>query len=390
MGLKKAGDKREIIKSRYFSYYCGDLPKGCRYCVKGQKLVLFITGLCDENCYFCPVSDKKIHKDVIYANERPISNIKEAIEEAKLCGAKGAGITGGDPLKKTDRCVKYIKGLKKEFGPDFHIHLYTPLTLVTENKIKALAEAGLDELRFHPFLDSEKGWHKIALAGTFPNLKYGVEIPAIPGKEEMITKLIDFIKDKVEFLNINELEISDSNANMLRKMGYEVKDEISYAIKGSEELAMKMLEYASHTTNLNVHYCTAKLKDKKQLANRIKRRAENIATPYDVITPEGTLIRVVLYPDELKPGYSYEKRLNLLNFKKRKEVEVKLKNIKHEFESRHKNIFLMLDTKNLRLITNPQTLSKIKKQLSDKGLVAAVVEEYPTYDSMLIEVDFID
>jgi len=39
---------------------------------------------------------------------------------------------------------------------------------------------------------------------------------------------------------------------------------------------------------LNVHYCTAKLKDAVQLTNRIKLRAENIAKPYDLITETGT------------------------------------------------------------------------------------------------------
>ena len=59
-----------------FSFIKGRIAKGCEYCIKGEKLVLFITGLCPLKCFYCPVSDKKIYKDVIYANEWKIEDIK--------------------------------------------------------------------------------------------------------------------------------------------------------------------------------------------------------------------------------------------------------------------------------------------------------------------------
>ena len=121
-----------IKKTRYYSKIKGILPKGCRMCVKGEKLVLFITGFCPRRCYFCPLSEKKFGKDVVFADEWKIKNPdnpEELIKEAKLINAKGAGITGGDPLTKINRCVKYIKLLKKHFTKKFHIHLYTTLML---------------------------------------------------------------------------------------------------------------------------------------------------------------------------------------------------------------------------------------------------------------------
>ena len=47
----------------------------------------------------------------------------------------------------------------------------------------------------------------------------------------------------MDFLNLNELEISDNNANKLLQKGYVCKDNISYAIKGSEKMALKLLKY---------------------------------------------------------------------------------------------------------------------------------------------------
>ena len=181
-------------KTKFKSYSNGKLPRGCELCVKGKKTVVFVTGVCTKSCYFCPLSEKKFHKDVIYANERPIEDLKDIVTEAKLCSSKGVGLTGGDPLTKLDRTIQIIKLLKKEFGTHFHIHLYTPLDLVDEKTIKKLEQAGLDEIRFHPDLDDNKLWKKVNIKTT---MSKGIEIPVIPKKD--IKKLIKSIE--VDFIN---------------------------------------------------------------------------------------------------------------------------------------------------------------------------------------------
>jgi len=196
-----------IEQTGYYSLKMGSLCKGCQQCVKGRKLVLFITGLCPRDCFYCPLSEKRAKKDKIWANEKEITKPAEAIEEAKLCSAHGAGITGGDPLMRLDRTITYIKALKKYFGPTFHIHLYTSLILVDEKKLEKLFKSGLDEIRFHPDFLKEKEWEKIILAKKFP-WKVGVEIPAIPQFEEETKRLLAFLDNRIDFVNINELEFA--------------------------------------------------------------------------------------------------------------------------------------------------------------------------------------
>ncbi len=174
----------------YYSYKIGELTKGCKLCVQGKKLVLFVTGICGVGCDFCPVSNTKHQKDDVYADEWKIDKDSDIIEEAKAINAKGAGITGGDPLVKVDRCVKYIKMLKKEFGSHIHIHLYPPLQLVTKENLNNLYDAGLDEIRFHIENDKNKLWKRIELANAY-DWDVGVEIPVIPGKENKLIKLTD-------------------------------------------------------------------------------------------------------------------------------------------------------------------------------------------------------
>ncbi|MFH1511238.1 MAG: radical SAM protein [Candidatus Woesearchaeota archaeon] len=365
-------------KTQHCSYTTGKLAPGCKLCVQGKKEVIFITGLCSEKCFFCPLSEQKKNRDVIYANEWPVQNLKDIITEAELCESKGAGITGGDPMIRLSRTVKVIRMLKQRFGKRFHIHLYTPLTHVTVENLKRLHRAGLDEIRFHPKLDNKKLWNRIGLASQF-SWSVGVEIPAIPGTERQTKELIDFIE--VDFLNLNELEISTTNAEELLKRGFVAKDRSSYAIKGSEELALRLLRYCE-TKGTSTHYCTTKLKDSVQLAKRIKRRARNVAKPYDHVTREGMLIRGAVYLQETIPGFSYRKRMQSLD--KRKTLE-KLKKLRHDIAKLGiDKKMLAIDDKKLRILTSTGIARKLSKHYP-----CAIVEEYPTWDQFEVEVEML-
>jgi len=41
----------------------------CELCYVGLKAVIFITGVCDENCYYCPVDRDRFGRSVIYVND---------------------------------------------------------------------------------------------------------------------------------------------------------------------------------------------------------------------------------------------------------------------------------------------------------------------------------
>ncbi|MFA5887686.1 MAG: radical SAM protein [Candidatus Nanoarchaeia archaeon] len=373
-----------IQKTPYKSYCIGTLPKGCQMCVRGEKEVIFVTGVCSRQpaCYFCPISDQKYGKDVIYANEMPLTDLKEIIHEAKLCESKGAGLTGGDPLSRLDRTLEIIKMLKREFGKEFHIHLYTPPELVTHETIKKLEEAGLDEIRFHPSLDDESLWDRLSIKTSMVK---GIEIPVIPGKEKETKKLIDFIKDKVSFLNLNELEISDTNVNKLYEHKFEAKNDVSYAVKGSEEMALELLDYCLKNTSLNVHYCTVSLKDTIQLPKRVARRAKNVKQKFDIITKENLLIRGAVYV--IEPSFGYNDKIRNMPADEREKMLARLNSVMNEMIVKYKipAELIAVDKVKMRLLTSRGTVQKLKKDLKAKGLYPAVVEDLPTYDEFEIE-----
>ena len=103
-----------------------------------------------------------------------------------------------------------------------------------------MQEAGLDELRIHPrfelWSDPERTGLEDALEGI--QMDVGIEIPAIPGMEDAVEKLIRYA-DRIglDFINLNELEFSETNYQAMRKRGIDTASDAHSSAIGSEELA---------------------------------------------------------------------------------------------------------------------------------------------------------
>jgi uncharacterized protein len=366
--------------NRYFSYSTRGLPKGCQLCVQGRKLVLFVTGICKRACFYCSISDEKHKSDVGFANERPVQSVKDIILEARANAAFGAGLTGGDPLCRPQRTLEYIKALKAEFGKGFHIHLYTTPESLTKSGLERLFKAGLDELRVHPDLEDKRAWNNLALPAEF-NWDYGLEIPVIPTLTDNTLSLIKQTQGLIKFLNLNELEIADNSYNSLNKLGFFTKACESYAIQGSLEAGLCILKHCEQFS-FKTHLCTAKLKDAVQLSNRIKLRAKTVACTFDKVTKEGTLLRGAVYLPGLEPGADYKLRL----------AEVNKPPIIDQLMQLQSAIGLqdtVLDWRFLRLLGAQKHIKKKRKLIRSLGAIPALLEEYPTWDAMLIEVEFL-
>ncbi|MDO5861859.1 MAG: radical SAM protein [Thermoplasmata archaeon] len=268
---------------------CGPVSEGCVRCIEGSKMVLLVTGKCGWGCDYCPVSLEKKGLDVVYANEGRVFSDEEVISEAESMDARGTGITGGDPLVSMDRTLHYIRLLKERFGPDHQIHLYT--ATMDPEKVRLLEEAGLDEIRFHPMEDkwSDMASTRLAEIAGHTRMKVGIEVPALPGREADLIAMVQYARSVgVDFVNLNELEFSESNWDMMDIHGYSVKDDVSSAVAGSEETAMKVLKKAR---GMDVHFCSSAFKDGIQLRRRLIRRAIHISEPYQQVTEDGTLVR---------------------------------------------------------------------------------------------------
>jgi pyruvate formate-lyase activating enzyme-like uncharacterized protein len=318
-------------------------------------MVLLVSGECRTGCFYCPLSLEKKGKGVIFANEKRCSEDQEILKEAEMMDAQGTGITGGDPVACLERTLHYIRLLKERFGKRHHIHLYT-----SSLDVEAFAEleaAGLDELRIHPPVARWTQMTRSGLAEFKGRSKMiGFEVPSLPGKDKQLRALLEYAQDAgLDFVNLNELEFSEGNWDELKERGFEVKDEVSSAAKGSEELALAMV---SSGLAVPVHYCSSSFKDSVQLRKRLKRRALRAAGPADIITDDGTLLKgVVEGPmDEI---------MELL----RQEYDVPEELMRKDEERK-------------RVEVAPWVLEEIAPQLPYDSFL---VEEYPTADRLEVE-----
>ena len=294
---------------RHVGCWVGKLPKGCELCMKGLKSVVFVTGVCPDNCFYCPISYEKKGKDITYVNELRVRSGKDLILEVCACGSRGAGITGGDPIARLERTVSYISTLKDFFGNSFHIHLYTSGTLLTDEAMDKLVRAGLDEIRIH--IIGKRSWEALRTALKYP-ISIGIENPAIPGAEDALKVIVAKAHNLgVDFINLNELEFSETNQYQLMLRGIK-PTEGGVAALGSRETALSVLKWVKDKgLGINVHYCPASFKDNVQFRLRMLQRARITRRVYEDVTDDG-LVRWVEVPAD--NPFAKELRLRGLAF----------------------------------------------------------------------------
>ncbi len=276
------------------SSYTGELSPACRQCAEGQKLVLFVSGLCRFRCFYCPVSPTRNQLDVVYANERRVTCDADVLDEARSIGAAGTGITGGDPLGVVDRVEHYVRLLKSEFGAGHNIHLYTHEP--NPEKLARLAAAGLDEFRLHiphylwgPLSSDGGAYRSVLEQAPAWGVRRGVEIPVLPEKEAELRRLLRALdRIGVDFVNLNELEFSETNEEKMRSRGYRVDPRNGWGVRGSRAVAERIVR--EMRLSVPVHYCSSRFKDGVQLRQRLLRRAERTAPAFAERTGDGTVL----------------------------------------------------------------------------------------------------
>jgi len=282
------------------SSYRGELSPACVQCKEGRKMVLFVTGLCRFRCFYCPVSPNRNQIDVVYANERRVLSDADVLDEARAIGAAGTGITGGDPLGVVDRVEHYVRLLKGEFGPEHNLHLYTHEP--NPEKLCRLAAAGLDEFRLHiphylwgPLTAGGSAYRTVLEQAPQWGIRRGVEIPVLPEKEAELRRLLVALEGiGVDFVNLNELEFSETNETALHARSYRVDPRNGWGVRGSRAVAERVVR--DLRLRVPVHYCSSRFKDSVQLRQRLIRRAERTAPSFADRTADGTVVLGVVEP----------------------------------------------------------------------------------------------
>lgn len=349
------------------------LPKGCQYCLKGAKVVLFLNGRCQNppHCaYYCPLSDIRKGKNITFADEIEITQKEELLEEIEKIDAQGMSITGGEPLmeENVEKTLEYIEYVKAQRGKEFHVHLYTNGMNVTEELMERLAKADLDEIRFHP---SRKEWPNLQFA-LHKGISVGAEVPVIPDKK-YLQELEEFILylDQIgaDFINLNEFEYCFPNSEALKRWGFELKEGSIASVKKSKKAALELQKKMAAKVSLKIHVCSILSKDYYQLRNRYLRRAKTLQRPYEHITEEGLL----MYGTIEGPLEKLDRFYNLLI----KELNIPPKYISYQINAIQIPLDLAIEDEIVDLLEKYQLDGYIEEIIPFRGKYCQITEKTP-------------
>ena len=108
---------------------------------------------------------------------------------------------------------EYYPVIRKFHEAGIYQHMYTNGTLATEENLRALGEAGLDELRFDLAAThcSDKVIDAMATAKRFIPM-VGIETPMSPEfEQEFLAKKDNILQTGIDFMNCAELHLNENN-----------------------------------------------------------------------------------------------------------------------------------------------------------------------------------
>jgi uncharacterized protein len=269
---------------------CRNLSPGCRCCGEGTWSCLFINGICNGACFYCPAVQND--KSLPTTNTVEFPNAQDYIDYVELFGFKGIGLSGGEPLLTLDRTLEYLSEIKNNFAGQIHVWLYTNGIQLTEKILRQLKDAGLDEIRFDLGAVSYN-LEKVKPASQYINT-VTVEIPAVPEDFPLLCKLLPEMKEAgVQYLNLHQLRCTPHNCNELIKRGYTFLHGPKVTVLESELTALRLLKYSiENKIDLPINYCSFIYKNRYQGIAAQKRHASLIKKPFEDLTCLG-LIRSI-------------------------------------------------------------------------------------------------
>lgn len=201
------------------TYYVGmedKFPKGCRSCLLGDGLsAIRKTNKCNLDCKFCYNYGQLDNIPPVGEGMWDVGGTKFYEKDIDLLLSihkKPTGIAYVY-LEPFMEIQKYYSFIKKFSDAGIYQHMYTNGTLATEETLKELGEAGLDELRFNLGASncSDKVIENIRLAKKYIK-NVGIETPMTPEFFKSFFKKKDAILNtKLDFINCAELHLNENN-----------------------------------------------------------------------------------------------------------------------------------------------------------------------------------
>ncbi|CQR71050.1 Radical SAM superfamily protein [Sporomusa ovata DSM 2662] len=271
-------------------------PQGCRSCLLGTGLsAIRKTNKCNLECKFCynygeledihPVGEGMWEIGGTKFYEKDIDLLLSIHQKPT-----GISYVYLEPFMEIE---EYYSVIKKFSDAQIHQHLYTNGTLATEETLKTLGEAGLNEIRFNLGASncSDKVIENIRLAKKYIN-SVGIETPMTPEFFEVFFKKKQAIfETKLDFINCAELHLNENNINNYYGENIYISRHGYISPVWSRELTLKFMKIADEENwDLAVHDCSNYTKFARSLNLNSKAGmwfgASNYACEFSIIPYE--------------------------------------------------------------------------------------------------------
>lgn len=247
------------------TFYVGNdkkFAKGCRSCLLGTGLTAIRkTNKCNIQCKFCynygelddiaPVGEGLWEIGGTKFYEKDI-DLLLSIQEKPT----GISYVYLEPFMEIE---KYYSMVEKFKAANIHQHLYTNGILATEETLKALSEAGLDEIRFNLGASncSDKVIENIGIAKKYIK-NVGIETPMTPEFfDGFFKKKEAILNTKVDFINCAELHLNANNIDNYAGENMYICRHGYISPIWSRELTLKFMKIAEQENwDLAVHDCS--------------------------------------------------------------------------------------------------------------------------------------
>ena len=261
------------------TFYVGDdarFPRGCRSCLLGTGLsAVRRTNKCNLQCKFCYDYGEMDAQPPVGAGMWEIGGTKFYEDDLDLLLSVDRHPTGIAYvyLEPFMEIGQYYGVIRKFHAAGIHQHLYTNGTLCTEDNLRALGEAGLDELRFNLGASGAADEVIEAIATAKRYIPFvGIETPMTPEYFAAFQrKKARILATGLDFMNCAELHLNPNNiGNYWGEPLYMARQGYIFPI-WSRELTLKLMKQASEEGwPLAVHDCSNRTKFARDLNLRAK------------------------------------------------------------------------------------------------------------------------
>ena len=264
------------------TYYVGKkekFPPGCISCLFGDGLGgIRKTHTCNLSCKFCYYHDTL---DSVEPIPEDMWDIGEELYETKdidlllSIQKKPSGIAYVylEPFMEIE---KYYEVVKKFSDAGVHQHIYTNGVLCTDDNLKKLAEAGLDEIRFNLSASNTSDQVIEAMRSARKYFKWvGIETPMSPEFfEEFMAKKDQILSIGLDFMNCAELHLGTENLNNYMGENFYTYRNGYMSPLWSRKITLKFMEIAvKENWDMLIHDCSNHTKYAREI-NKMKNSGQ--------------------------------------------------------------------------------------------------------------------